>query len=159
MVDARHIDLTESEDDPRARLSEGGYIFTTASDRKHEHSGRNRILIDDRVKLREKWEEKGGIFVRHTSTKETIRRLQELGIGEAPEGTGETTMSTMTTMATNASASATNSTVAIMSSSSSSSASSNPQGNKPLKYNLRKEVSVERGAKRRQNIAPPGLYS
>jgi hypothetical protein len=38
------------------------------------------VLVDDREKLRETWEEAGGHFVHHTSAKETIKELRKLGI-------------------------------------------------------------------------------
>ena len=44
------------------------------------------MLIDDRVSLREAWEEKGGIFVHHTSAERTIGVLRERGILERADG-------------------------------------------------------------------------
>ena len=38
------------------------------------------VLIDDREKLAKEWEEKGGIFVHHTSTTETLQKLENLKI-------------------------------------------------------------------------------
>jgi len=60
----------------------GGHIKVnvTTPHRKHEYSGPNRILIDDNESLGHKWEQKGGIFIHHTQTEKTIKRLQDLGI-------------------------------------------------------------------------------
>jgi hypothetical protein len=55
-------------------------VITTWSREKHLHSGPNCVLIDDRVKLREKWVEAGGIFVQHTSTANSLLELKTLGI-------------------------------------------------------------------------------
>lgn len=38
------------------------------------------VLIDDRLDLRENWEARGGIFVHHTNTKRTLRKLVQHGI-------------------------------------------------------------------------------
>lgn len=38
------------------------------------------ILIDDRTKYRHLWEEKGGIFIHHLNTRDTIKQLKKLGI-------------------------------------------------------------------------------
>ena len=38
------------------------------------------ILIDDNEDLKEKWESRGGIFVHHTDTERTLRKLKEHGI-------------------------------------------------------------------------------
>lgn len=41
------------------------------------------VLVDDRPKYREAWEEAGGIFITHTSTIQSIIELKNLGILEA----------------------------------------------------------------------------
>jgi hypothetical protein len=38
------------------------------------------ILIDDNEDLKENWESRGGIFVHHTNTERTLRKLKEHGI-------------------------------------------------------------------------------
>ena len=38
------------------------------------------VLIDDNQQLAEKWELRGGIFIHHTSTEETLRKLKEVGV-------------------------------------------------------------------------------
>ncbi len=55
-------------------------VITCWSKNKHEESRRNHVLIDDRLALREAWEEEGGIFVHHTSTVRTLEVLRERGI-------------------------------------------------------------------------------
>ena len=55
-------------------------VITCWSKNKHEESRENHVLIDDRLALREAWEESGGIFVHHTSTVRTLEVLRERGI-------------------------------------------------------------------------------
>ncbi|GKY92095.1 hypothetical protein MPSEU_000180900 [Mayamaea pseudoterrestris] len=55
-------------------------IVTCRSKEKHLQSGRNCILIDDRLDLQAAWEQKGGIFIHHTSTATTLQQLQDKGI-------------------------------------------------------------------------------
>lgn len=38
------------------------------------------VLVDDRDKIRRAWEEMGGIFVHHTSARESIAELADLGL-------------------------------------------------------------------------------
>ena len=45
---------------------------------KHIYSGQNHVLIDDNPELAEEWEEKGGTFIRHTSTQATKQQLSSL---------------------------------------------------------------------------------
>jgi len=44
------------------------------------------VLIDDRLALREAWEENGGIFVHHTSAERTLEVLRERGILGCSDG-------------------------------------------------------------------------
>jgi hypothetical protein len=37
------------------------------------------VLVDDRLKLKEDWEDMGGIFIHHGSVADSIARLRELG--------------------------------------------------------------------------------
>jgi hypothetical protein len=55
-------------------------VITCWSKNKHHESGRNHILIDDRLSLREAWEDGGGIFIHHTNTKRTLAALRERGV-------------------------------------------------------------------------------
>jgi hypothetical protein len=55
-------------------------VITCWSRNKHHESKKNHVLIDDRVSLREAWEENGGIFVHHTSAERTLQVLRERGI-------------------------------------------------------------------------------
>jgi hypothetical protein len=47
---------------------------------KPEFSGKNKILIDDRFDIIEKWNLNGGIGIHHTSTQNTIKQLKTLGL-------------------------------------------------------------------------------
>lgn len=59
----------------------GAYnVITCWSKEKHLHSGEGCILIDDRIKAKAPWEEKGGIFILHVTAEDSIRQLKELGI-------------------------------------------------------------------------------
>jgi hypothetical protein len=56
-------------------------VITCWSANKHCECHRGDILIDDRPeKLQDAWERKGGIFIHHTSTAETLRILRDLKI-------------------------------------------------------------------------------
>ena len=55
-------------------------IITCWSKNKHYESNTNHVLIDDRLKLKNDWVQKGGIFVHHVNTKDTLRQLVSLGI-------------------------------------------------------------------------------
>jgi hypothetical protein len=57
-------------------------IITCWSKNKHYESGKNHVLIDDRLKLKDAWEKNGGIFVHHVNTKDTIDQMVTLGIIE-----------------------------------------------------------------------------
>ena len=47
---------------------------------KHELSGKNRILIDDRADTIDRWNAEGGIGILHTSAANTIKQLKKLGV-------------------------------------------------------------------------------
>lgn len=47
---------------------------------KKDHMQPGDILIDDWPKYKSVWEEAGGIFILHTSAKESIAKLKELGV-------------------------------------------------------------------------------
>ena len=69
-------------------------VITCWSKNKHCESKANHILIDDRLALREKWEQRGGIFIHHTSAERSIELLRERGVllidGEGESGKSET---------------------------------------------------------------------
>ena len=44
------------------------------------HHALTRVLIDDRADLGIKWEEKGGIFIHHTDTESTLKKLRDANI-------------------------------------------------------------------------------
>jgi hypothetical protein len=48
------------------------------------------VLIDDRQKFQEDWEAAGGIFILHTDTVSTLRKLREKGILPDPTKAGVT---------------------------------------------------------------------
>ncbi|GFH47468.1 hypothetical protein CTEN210_03943 [Chaetoceros tenuissimus] len=55
-------------------------VLTCWSRNKHCESAENHVLIDDREDLGEKWRAKGGIFIHHTSTANSIQQMVKLGI-------------------------------------------------------------------------------
>lgn len=55
-------------------------VITCWSRNKHYESKKNHVLIDDRISLKDAWISKGGIFIHHTSTKDTIQQMIKLGI-------------------------------------------------------------------------------
>lgn len=79
-----HVDMagTKSRHEAVSGRKRKGFInvITCWSRNKHYESRKNHVLIDDRVSLREAWEEKGGIFVHHTSAERTLEVLRERGI-------------------------------------------------------------------------------
>lgn len=58
----------------------GTPLIMTYSFHKQKYSGPNNILIDDRDSNIEEWISKGGIGILHTSTEETIKELNNLGL-------------------------------------------------------------------------------
>jgi hypothetical protein len=52
-------------------------VITCWSRNKHLESGPGRVLIDDRLDLRDNWEARGGIFIHHVNTEQTLRLLRE----------------------------------------------------------------------------------
>jgi hypothetical protein len=55
----------------------GTKILTVMAVDKRNHCTEGDVLVDDTLKYRPLWEEAGGVFVHHTSAKETIDRLRE----------------------------------------------------------------------------------
>ena len=60
-------------------------VITCMSKEKHYKAleacqdGEKPVLVDDRLKLKERWEDVGGIFIHHISAAESIAALQNLG--------------------------------------------------------------------------------
>ena len=61
-------------------LSNVKKLLFKAADFKSQLSGKNKILIDDRIKTIDSWNAKGGIGIFHTSAANTIKQLKELGL-------------------------------------------------------------------------------
>lgn len=62
------------------RLPNMKKIYFKGSNFKQDLSGPNKILIDDRAPTIKNWNNKGGIGILHTSTDNTIKELQKLGL-------------------------------------------------------------------------------
>lgn len=60
------------------RLGDHVAVFCCGTRNKQKFSGQNCVLIDDRGDLREAWEARGGIFIHHTSARESIRQIREV---------------------------------------------------------------------------------
>ena len=70
----------EAKRDWVQRLSGMKNIYFRPAKFKSDFSGKNRILIDDREDTINRWNEAGGIGILHTSAKDTINQLQDLGL-------------------------------------------------------------------------------
>lgn len=55
-------------------------VFICESQHKAEYCKPGDILVDDWPKYRYKWVERGGIWITHTSAKQTINDLKRLGV-------------------------------------------------------------------------------
>ena len=62
------------------RLPNMRKIYFRSAARKADFAGPNKILIDDRKDTIDSWNANGGIGILHTSTANTIKQLQELGL-------------------------------------------------------------------------------
>jgi hypothetical protein len=62
------------------RLPNMKKIYFRSAARKADFAGPNKILIDDRKDTIDSWNANGGIGILHTSTANTIKQLQELGL-------------------------------------------------------------------------------
>ncbi|HEX4006823.1 MAG TPA: hypothetical protein VHX60_11650 [Acidobacteriaceae bacterium] len=62
----------------------GTRIITCMSRNKRDHMQRGDILVDDYLVYRSRWEERGGVFIHHTSARSSIAALERLGILGAP---------------------------------------------------------------------------
>jgi len=54
-------------------------VITCMARDKHRHAGPGTVLVDDREKARAPWVAAGGIFILHTSAKNSIAELKKLG--------------------------------------------------------------------------------
>lgn len=72
-----HMNLAESGP-PQG--DEALKIITCLSKNKYMESGPGRILIDDRSNLGVDWVKAGGVFIHHTSSEITLKRLAEIGV-------------------------------------------------------------------------------
>lgn len=60
-------------------------IITCASKEKFRHMAHpGDVLVDDYLRYKALWEQAGGVFVLHTSAKESIRALAEIGFDVRP---------------------------------------------------------------------------
>lgn len=55
-------------------------VITCQRIQKQDYSKPGTILVDDRVNTKAEWESRGGIFVLHTSARNSIRQLKALGL-------------------------------------------------------------------------------
>lgn len=55
-------------------------MICCASKDKRNYMQPGDVIVDDWPKYKELWEEAGGIFILHTSAKDSITKLKELGI-------------------------------------------------------------------------------
>lgn len=55
----------------------GTRIITTMARDKRDHAREGDVLVDDQTRHRERWEEVGGVFVHHTSARESLAQLGE----------------------------------------------------------------------------------
>lgn len=58
----------------------GTQMITCMSVDKRKYMQPGDFLVDDYLKYRHLWEEAGGIFIHHTSAKESIAKLKALGV-------------------------------------------------------------------------------
>ncbi len=55
-------------------------VITGLARHKYNHAAENHILIDDTAKMIEDWTRAKGIGIHHTSAKNSIQQLQDLGL-------------------------------------------------------------------------------
>ena len=61
-------------------------VIACASREKFRHMAHpGDVLVDDYPRYKDLWEQAGGIFVLHTSARESIRKLAELGVDARPQ--------------------------------------------------------------------------
>lgn len=83
-VDVNHVDMAgtrSAHEIVSGRKTKGVVnVITCWSKNKHHESGENHVLIDDRLKLKHEWEQKGGTFIHHTDAESTLTVLRNMGI-------------------------------------------------------------------------------
>lgn len=85
-----HVVLTSTGGDERAEPQKRAWlnkhypgvpiIFAETGAKTNVHAGPDRLLIDDRNVAVDPWLESGGLAILHTSTDNTIRELNKLGL-------------------------------------------------------------------------------
>lgn len=55
-------------------------VITCWSHEKPKWSGPGHVLVDDRERLEEPWEQEGGVFILHVDAETSIKELQRLGL-------------------------------------------------------------------------------
>jgi hypothetical protein len=97
----KHVLVRHAGQSPRSNNNDDHAVCTVItcwSANKHFECRPGDILIDDRPeKLQDAWERKGGIFVHHTSTAETLRILRDSKILIDPESLQEDDINTVDT--------------------------------------------------------------
>lgn len=63
-----------------ARHFPGVPVITTSAALKREHCHPGDVLVDDKDRYRDLWEQAGGVFVHHSSARQTIEALIALGM-------------------------------------------------------------------------------
>lgn len=63
-----------------AKTFPGTEMITCQARYKSKHAKPGDILVDDTDKYRDRWEAAGGVFVHHTSAKDTLKQLEDLGV-------------------------------------------------------------------------------
>lgn len=58
----------------------GVEVIVTLARKKHEFCRPGDVLVDDREKYRPQWETAGGTYILHTSARESLAALKELGV-------------------------------------------------------------------------------
>ena len=59
-----------------AQYFPGTKIITTMARDKRDHAEEGDVLVDDQLRHRHLWEEAGGIFIHHTTARESIEALK-----------------------------------------------------------------------------------
>ena len=55
----------------------GTPIITCMARDKRNHAKPGDLLVDDQLRHRERWEERGGVFIHHRNARDTLRELAE----------------------------------------------------------------------------------
>jgi len=73
-------DSAQQKMDWAAEHFPGFRCITCPAKKKSDYASPGDVLVDDRIKYKHLWEEVGGIYVVHTSAKNSIEQLKELGV-------------------------------------------------------------------------------